>query len=190
VIVVCSSSDGLRESVLQAAGSSIQKAYEKKNALATESDTFSLRCRNLPCKEIFFLEWTPSNHIVLNEETIKQFISKAMAYVLSQNYRSVAFPSIGCGQFGLDPAFIAQTMINYVRIEKYPLNVVFIIHPQSHHVFNAFQNANGRKKNICQTLFIKNSWETLNRFLCLCTKQRALKFSHIDSFVKKSITSV
>jgi hypothetical protein len=136
----------LRESVLEAAGPKFRKAYDRKNASAEEFETFALRCSSLPCKEIFFLEWTPSDHIALTEQTIKDFIADAVEYVLSENYKSIAFPSIGCGQFGLDPDFIAKTMIDHVKIENYPLNVAFIIHPQSHNVFNAFQNATGKNK--------------------------------------------
>jgi O-acetyl-ADP-ribose deacetylase (regulator of RNase III) len=72
-------------------------------------------------------------------------MSDAIAYVLSQNHKSIAFPTIGCGQFGLNVDFIAETMINHVKIEGYPLNIKFIIHPKSNDVFNAFRNANGKK---------------------------------------------
>ena len=151
--MVCSSSDGLRESVLEAAGPRFRNAYDRKNASAQELESFALSCPNLPCKEIYFLEWTPSDHIALTEQSIKDFITDTVKYVLDKNYRSVAFPAIGCGQFGLDPDFIAQTMIDHVKIENYPLDVAFIIYPRSNNVFNAFLYANSKNKiSVIQSL--------------------------------------
>jgi hypothetical protein len=92
--VVCLSSNGLRESVLQTAGHSVRKAYEKRNKLPVEIQPFALKCSSLPCKQILFLPWTPCQYIVLTEQAIKNFIASAMAYVFSQNHRSVAFPAI------------------------------------------------------------------------------------------------
>lgn len=149
--MVCSSSDGLRESVLQAAGLHIKRLYEEKDASAAAEDTFALECPHLPCKEIFFQEWKPFDHSVLTEQNLKDFMTTAIDYVLSRNYKSVAFPSIGCGQFSLDPEAIAQIMINHVKTENYPINVAFIIHPQSHAVFQAFRNANTKKKYVSCT---------------------------------------
>ncbi len=145
-IVVCSSSDILRESVIQAAGPFVRDAYEQRKNLKIEHQSFAVQCSNLPCKQILFLPWTPrGQQHVFNEFTIKKFMSEAIAYVLSQNYTSIAFPAIGCGQFGLNVDFIAETMINHVKIEGYPLNIKFIIHPKSNDVFNAFRKATGKK---------------------------------------------
>jgi len=150
--VVCSSSHGLVESVLQAAGPRIRKAYGNRNKSTAGIQSFALKCSSLPCQQILFLPWTPGPNLVLTEQAIKDFIAAAIAYVFSQNYKSVAFPAIGCGKFGLNTDFIAQTMVNHVKVEEYPLNVVFIIHPQSKDTFYAFQNANGKNNSICHTL--------------------------------------
>jgi len=69
--------------------------------------------------------------------------------VIGRNYRSVAFPAVGCGQMGLDIDFVAQTMINHIKTEKYPLDVTFAIHPQLNNVFHAFQSViNGNIESI------------------------------------------
>jgi hypothetical protein len=146
--VVCRSSNGLIGSVLHAAGPSVRKKYIKSDTATVEWDMFAINSPNLPCKEILFVPWEPFYHSVLTEQTIKDFITVAIEYVINRKYKSIAFSAIGCGQFGLHTKFIAQTMVNHVQTEQYPLNVTFVIHPQKHDVFIAFQRANGNNKNI------------------------------------------
>ncbi|CAF3433373.1 unnamed protein product [Rotaria socialis] len=139
VIVVCLSSDILREYVLQAAGSDVRKQYEKGKR--TTDQALALWSPVLPCQQILFLPWVPSQHDVLLEQSIREFIALAIQYVLDQNYTSVAFPAIGCGRFGLDIAFIAASMYHHIIIEKYPINITFVIQPSHQEVFDAFQRA-------------------------------------------------
>jgi hypothetical protein len=146
--VVCSSSRGLVESVLQAAGPSIRTAYGKRNKSTSGIQPFALKCSSLPCQQILFLPWTPCQYKILTEQAIKNFIATAIAHVFRENYRSVAFPAIGCGKFGLNTDFIAQTMVNHVKVEQYPLNIAFIIHPDSQDTFSAFKNANGKNNTL------------------------------------------
>jgi len=149
VIVVCSSSGELRESVLEAAGPNIRRKYEERQASMTDIETFAIKCPNLSCKEILFVPWTPSQHLVIVEQTIRSFIAEAIKYVIGRNYRSVAFPAVGCGLMGLNIDFVAQTMINHIKTEKYPLDVTFAIHPQLNNVFHAFQSViNGNIESI------------------------------------------
>ncbi|CAF1338952.1 unnamed protein product, partial [Adineta ricciae] len=142
VIVVCSSSDGLRESVLRAAGPHIQRAYAQAKRTKSHDEMIALECSNLPCQRILFLPWTPDEKLIFTEQTIKTFLSKAVKYVLDENYTSVAFPAIGCGQYGFDADFIARAMINHIKTESYPLNITITICPKFHNIFQAFQNAN------------------------------------------------
>lgn len=137
---------------MQATCPCIRQEYErrkrKRKRSTTEISSFVLKCSHLLCEEILFLPWTPGQNSVFTEQTIKNFISKAVAYVLDQDYESVAFPAIGCGRFGFNVDFIAQSMINHVKTEGYPLNITFVIHPNAHNVFNAFQNAAGKNGTI------------------------------------------
>ncbi|CAF1335515.1 unnamed protein product [Adineta steineri] len=142
VIVVCSTSNGLRESVLQAAGPHIQRAYAQAKQTMPTNEMFVLECSNLPCQRILFLPWKPDEKILFTEQSINNFVSTAMRYVLAENYTSVAFPAIGCGQYGCDADFIARTMINHIKIESYPSNITITICPKFQHIFQAFQNAN------------------------------------------------
>ncbi|CAF1009983.1 unnamed protein product [Adineta steineri] len=141
VIVVCSSLDGLRESVLRAAGPCIQKAYAEATSILPKDSMISIECPKLTCDRILFLPWTPDEKIVFTEQTLKEFLLTAVQYVRGENYTSVAFPAIGCGQYGFDADFIAQTMINHMKIENYPLNITFTIGPKLHNIFYAFQKA-------------------------------------------------
>jgi O-acetyl-ADP-ribose deacetylase (regulator of RNase III) len=92
-------------------------------------------------------DWA-SQSIVVIEQTIRSFLAEAITYVISQNYKSIAFPAIGCGRFGLNANFIAETMINHIKMEKCSLSVTFAIHPKSHDVFDTFQNVNGNNTTI------------------------------------------
>ncbi|UJR19491.1 hypothetical protein I4U23_022620 [Adineta vaga] len=161
VIVVCSSSDGLRESVLRAAGPYVQRAYAQAIRTIPNNEMIVLECSNLPCQRILFLPWIPDQKIIFTEQTIQNFLSTAVKYVLNENYTSVAFPAIGCGQYGCDVDFIARTMINHIKIESYPLNITITICPKFHNIFNAFQNAN---KIIPIVQMIPDTWLYNNNF--------------------------
>jgi len=101
--------------------------YEKmKNA---GNECFAVSCSGFQFKKILFSTWTPDSKPVFLEQTIRNFISIAIEYVLENKYTSVAFPAIGCGRFGMDVAYVAQIMVNFIKFEKYPLHVTFVIHP-------------------------------------------------------------
>lgn len=134
--------------MLQAAGPDIRKIYEKRRVSTVASQAFAVLCPTLPCKEILFVPWTLSQRVVLKEQTIWSFMTEAIKYVIGQNYRSVAFPPVGYDQFGLNVDGVAQTMINHIKLGKYPLDFTVVIHPKSSNMFDAFQRANGNKETI------------------------------------------
>lgn len=144
MIVVCSSSNELLESVLQAGGSEIRKTYEERKASTKNKQSFAIPTSNLSCKEIFFVPWPSSQNIVLLEKTIRNIMTESMQYVINQNYKSIALPPIGCDQFGMNVDSVAQIMINHIKLEKYPLDFTIVIHPNSSHVFDTFQRVNGK----------------------------------------------
>lgn len=147
VIVISSSSNGLIKSLLGSAGSDVRRKYEEKTASATKTQTFAIKCANLRCREILFIPWSPSQSDVLTEQTIRNFLSEAITYVIDRNYTSVAFPAIGCGQFELDADVVAHTMIDYIKMNKCSLDITFAIHPDCHSVFDSFQSAYGNHNN-------------------------------------------
>lgn len=143
VIVVSSSSQGLIKSLLRSAGSDVRRKYEQKTASATMPQTFAIKCANLLCREILFIPWSPCESIVLTEQTIRNFLSEAINYVIDRGYNSVAFPAIGCGQFELDADVVAHTMIDYIKMNECPLDITFAIHPKCHSIFDSFRSAYG-----------------------------------------------
>ncbi|CAF3863651.1 unnamed protein product [Rotaria sp. Silwood1] len=148
VIVVCSSSEVLIEYVLQTAGFEFRKEYEKKKSSAGQFQSFLLECPKLLCQQVLFLTWIRDQNPILVEQTLRGFIAEAIEHVRSRGYTSVAFPAIGCGRADSCITFIAQTMIDHVKIEKYPLNITFVIHSESQEIYNAFKSAYGKKKTV------------------------------------------
>ena len=125
----------------------MRRKYEEKTASATKTQTFAIKCAKLLCKEILFIPWSPSQSAVLTEQTIRNFLSEAINYVIDRDYNSLAFPAIGCGQFDLGADIVAHTMIDYIKMNKCSLDITFAIHPDCHSVFDSFQSAYGNDEN-------------------------------------------
>ena len=145
----------------------------------TNVKPFAIECTHLLCREILFVPWSPSESLALTEQTIRNFLAQSINYVKDEGYNSVAFPAIGCGQFDLDAEFVARTMINYIKMNKSSLNVTFAIHPNSHHTFDAFQNAYGKDfiltkldKNPILLRSIQFGCSCLARCIELCRRSR------------------
>ncbi|CAF1500604.1 unnamed protein product, partial [Rotaria sordida] len=102
VIVICSLSKNLVETVLVAGGDSLRKLFKMK------------------IKEIH-----------------KSCIKKA----INENYKSIAFPAIGCGEYGCSIQLIAETFIEEIheQLIEYSMKILFIIQPNRIDIYNEFQ---------------------------------------------------
>ncbi|NXG68999.1 PAR14 polymerase, partial [Baryphthengus martii] len=95
---------GVSRAILNGAG----KAVEDECAqLASQSNKsfITTQAGNLPCKKII--------HFVA-QDNIKDLVSKVLQECELQQYTSVAFPAIGTGEAGRDPAMVADNMIDAV----------------------------------------------------------------------------
>ncbi|CAF0841059.1 unnamed protein product [Didymodactylos carnosus] len=147
VIVVNLTSEVLKNAVLKAAGQQVSDElvnfvnnYQTTNLIETSPGL-------LACKKIIFLQWSPQakdvNLFQSNKQSISDFVSEAITYAFKNKYKSIAFPAIGCGKFGIKPDIIGEAMISEAerQLIKYPkdnFSVSFVLLPQQQSVYDEF----------------------------------------------------
>jgi len=132
----------LRQIVLIEAGEEVYKAYEKENNCNPNSLLISTIPGNLLCKRIFFLKWKPDENENILRQSINDFIWNVIQNVLSYQYDSIAFPSIGCGHSNISTQIIIQTLINQliyqIKNRNLSLIIKFIILPDDNQIYQQF----------------------------------------------------
>ncbi|CAF5106069.1 unnamed protein product, partial [Rotaria sp. Silwood1] len=111
VVVVCSSSVGLLINVLEAGGDIFRNSYNiefRKNPTNIIAIPAS---GQLLAKIIYFIPWEPDSDETLFCKSLKKFVSNAIEKAVNDNYKSIAFPAIGCGQYGCSLSLVAKTLI-------------------------------------------------------------------------------
>ncbi|CAF0879399.1 unnamed protein product [Adineta ricciae] len=141
IIVVCSTSEIMCRNVIAQAGAQVQKQYDAM--IATKNHTGAASNGALPCKKIVFLPWqsgTSNPHTL--KPSLSKFVTSAIDYVVQNQYKSIAFPSVGCGKLGFDPSIIAKHMIDETQEQLMKLNdqldVSFVLLPSQKNVFDEF----------------------------------------------------
>ncbi|EMP38337.1 Poly [ADP-ribose] polymerase 14 [Chelonia mydas] len=81
------------------------QTFNLKTASQPHDDLITTQAGNLMCKKII--------HLVAQNDT-KSLVSKVLQECELKKYTSVAFPAIGTGQAGLDPAVVADNMMDAV----------------------------------------------------------------------------
>jgi O-acetyl-ADP-ribose deacetylase (regulator of RNase III) len=88
VIVVCSTSDKLMKSVLDASGLAANDV-DKRHCISTTAG-------HLPCKRIIFSPWISDlKQGLLLEDSIREFVATAVEHAAEAGYNTIAFPAIG-----------------------------------------------------------------------------------------------
>ncbi|CAF2078344.1 unnamed protein product [Rotaria magnacalcarata] len=145
VLVVCSSSAKLCGSVIRAAGKQVEQELNEIDLTKNATDTSVGNLKQ--AKRLLFLPWTPPASFLSNQDTdvlrqsISAFVKQAIQFTIQRKFKSIAFPAIGCGGFGIQPDIIAKTMINAVREELTadPTNqLVVTFAVQQAHVYDVF----------------------------------------------------
>ncbi|KAK2532667.1 protein mono-ADP-ribosyltransferase PARP14 isoform X1 [Columba livia] len=95
---------GVSRAILNAAGKAVEDECAQL-ALQSKQLFITTQAGNLPCKYII--------HFVAQED-IKSQVSQVLQECELQQYSSVAFPAIGTGEAGRDPAAVADDMIDAV----------------------------------------------------------------------------
>ncbi|CAF2774053.1 unnamed protein product [Rotaria sp. Silwood2] len=109
VIVGTSSSQRLKEIILEAAGDVAKTAYKTELEKNPIPILISLPPGQLSCKRIFFVKWRPEKNETLLEKSITDFVCNTIKNVASHDFTSVAFPAIGCGLHGFPVDVLAKT---------------------------------------------------------------------------------
>ncbi|CAF1519475.1 unnamed protein product, partial [Didymodactylos carnosus] len=139
VIVVCSTSNVLRKSVIDAAGIQVSQEYSVQNSqnlIVTSSGS-------LVCKKILFIPWSPkAKDLNVLKQSICWFTSNAVEYAWDNGYKSIALPAIGCGRFRINADIIAKMMIGEAERQlnnrQASLTISFVMLKQQQSVYDDF----------------------------------------------------
>ncbi|CAF1454869.1 unnamed protein product, partial [Rotaria sordida] len=142
VIVICTSSKSLLDSVLEAGGKTLQQSFKNKFKEHAKDPIFSMSTGGrLLAKAIYFVSWQPNSDPNILSQSIEQLVSNVIEKAASENYKSIAFPAIGCGRYGCSIDLVAQIFVRQVQrqLTKYPIMISFVIHPDGTDIYNEFQ---------------------------------------------------
>ncbi|CAF1511634.1 unnamed protein product [Adineta steineri] len=138
IIVVCLTSEIMRKSVIDKAGPQVQAEYN--TLMSNAHQTITTSNGSLPCKRILFLPWQSSPATL--KPSLSEFISTAITHAVKNQYKTIAFPSVGCGKLGFDPSIIAKYMIDETKRQLETINskldVSFILLPNQQNVYDEF----------------------------------------------------
>ncbi|CAF1435417.1 unnamed protein product, partial [Adineta steineri] len=111
-IVVCLSSDQLKNKILNAAGHSVSFTFADAHRRDTNG-CFKVSGGLLPCKNIIFVPWKASaESLDISEQSIRTFITIALQCAQQHECQTVAFPAVGCGGLGYDIRTVAKAMVS------------------------------------------------------------------------------
>ncbi|CAF3619339.1 unnamed protein product [Rotaria sordida] len=142
VIVICSLSKNLVESVLVAGGDSLRKLFKMKIKEIHKSSIISVATDGkLASKAIYFVLWEPNSDPNILCQSIRKLVSNVIEKAINENYKSIAFPAIGCGEYGCSIRLIAETFIEeiYEQLNEYSMKILFVIQPDRIDIYNEFQ---------------------------------------------------
>nr|XP_042699053.1 protein mono-ADP-ribosyltransferase PARP14 isoform X1 [Chrysemys picta bellii]XP_042699054.1 protein mono-ADP-ribosyltransferase PARP14 isoform X2 [Chrysemys picta bellii] len=139
---------GVSKAILEGAGPQVE-AECAQLASQPHDDLITTQAGNLMCKKII--------HLVAQNDT-KSLVSKVLQECELKKYTSVAFPAIGTGQAGLDPAVVANNMMDAVvdfasdKSVQIVKNIkIIIFQPQLLSVFHACMQKREGTANVPDT---------------------------------------
>ncbi|CAF1166896.1 unnamed protein product [Adineta steineri] len=142
VIVINSSAEILKETILNTAGDDIRQSFNAQiannpNALLTVTSS-----GRLSCKQIFFVRWKPNVDESILRQSIVDFMWNVIQNILPHHYTSIAFPAIGCGKSACSVNIVVKTMVSEIKKEiqkrNLTLKVRFVIEPRQVNVYDEF----------------------------------------------------
>ena len=141
-IIVSSSSEKLKQTIIQAAGTEVESAYEAEHQRNPKSILISTSPGQLPCKRIYFLKWIPDLDEAVLRQSIYDFISTVIQNIIASHYQSIAFPAIGFGEYHCSSDVVVDTMVSEIKKElrkrALSLTVKFVIQPGKPDVYDLF----------------------------------------------------
>ncbi|CAF3401605.1 unnamed protein product [Rotaria socialis] len=142
VIVVCSSSQYLFKSICKAGGDSVSTSYNQQISENPDAPIIIVATAGgIASKKIYFLPWKADSDEYVLCKSIKRFVSLALKKAIEQNYRRIAFPAIGCGQFGCSISLVADAMVGEVHRKSriHDISVTFVIQPDRNDIYDEFK---------------------------------------------------
>ena len=99
----------------------------------------------LRSKRVYFLPWEVDSEDSALRISIKTFVRNAVRRAVLKEYQSIAFPAIGCGQYGCPTSLVAQIMTDEASFlsGKHGISVLFVIQPQRNDIYDEFQQKIG-----------------------------------------------
>lgn len=88
LVVVCSTSTVLCDTITSAAGSSVQNVYNSQSSSGTLS--FETSGGNIPCKHIIFRPWTYTNNVLQSlKQSIELFVESVIKYAIRHDLSTI-----------------------------------------------------------------------------------------------------
>jgi hypothetical protein len=132
----------LIQAIIGAAGNEVQTAYNVECKNNPHSILISTLPGCLPCKRIFFLKWKPTDDEATLRQSLVDLIRNVIQHLIPYNFTSIAFPAIGCGQFGCSVDLVVKTMVKEMKsqliIRNLPLTVKFVVQPNQQNIYDEF----------------------------------------------------
>ena len=126
------------------AGDQTLQAYKSFVSDNPDSPLILVDAGKLPSRIILIPKWKPNNDDDSLQDSIVNFIGFIIHNVIFHEYKSVAIPSIGCGNHRCSIDVVARTMIeetkHQLRRRRSPLQVKFVIERDRNEIYNAFCN--------------------------------------------------
>lgn len=131
---------------MKACGNSFRKSYDTKVKENISDNVHGVKTENkIPSKEVYFVPWQPNPDQNKLCESLKQLVFETIEKAASQKYTSIAFPAIGCGEYGCSISLIAETLIDVAQeqLNKYRMKILFVIQADKTDAFEEFQHQIG-----------------------------------------------
>lgn len=138
------------DAVFKAGGKTLKSTFEKKVKENEKSAVISIPAEgSLKSKAIYFVPWKPSSDHNTLCQSIEQLVENVINRAASEKFQSIAFPAIGCGEFGCPIDLIAKTFVGHCQqlTTKYPLSVVFVIQSEKTEIYNNFHRHVGSSRH-------------------------------------------
>lgn len=143
------------DAVYKAGGKGLKSAFDKKVKENHKNSVISVPAEgSLKSKAIFFVPWKPSSDEKALRQSIEQLVENVVEKALSENFESIAFPAIGCGNYGCSIDLIAKTFVRHCHqlVTNHSLSIVFVIQPDKTDIYDSFHREISSSKHRSTTV--------------------------------------
>lgn len=142
MIVGSSSSNFLKDSIINAAGNNVRIEYEAECKKHPNSILITTSPGNLPCKQICFVTWKPDKDEDQLQQSLNDMVTTVVQNLISHNFTSVAFPAIGCGLHNCSVPIVVRAIVSEIETQlmkrNLPWLVKFVIEYHKKQIYDEF----------------------------------------------------